>query len=76
MLALVAAQMRAYRAYLEVFMADIGEKVLVHCVGTLDDGREVENTRRAGEPLAVTIGAGRLPGAAQTAAKSSTIMPV
>ena len=44
-------------------MADIGEKVLVHCVGTLDDGREVENTRRAGEPLAVTIGAGRLPGA-------------
>lgn len=41
-------------------MAEIGETVLVHCVGTLDDGREIQNSRLAGEPLQVKIGAGAL----------------
>lgn len=40
-------------------MAEIGETVLVHVVGTLDDGREIENSR-LGEPLQVKIGAGSL----------------
>ena len=41
-------------------MAEIGETVLVHCVGTLDDGREILNSRSVGEPLRVKIGAGKL----------------
>lgn len=41
-------------------MAEIGEMVQVHFVGTLDDGREFENTRREGEPAQVTIGAGKI----------------
>lgn len=41
-------------------MAEFGETVLIHYVGTLDDGREFENSRAAGKPLEVKIGAGRL----------------
>lgn len=37
-------------------MAEIGEKVLVHLVGTLDDGREFQNTHRTGEPLELVLG--------------------
>ena len=41
-------------------MAEIGETVLVHYVGTLDDGREFVNSRNAGEPVRVRIGSGSL----------------
>lgn len=41
-------------------MAEIGETVLVHCVGMLDDGAVFQDSRRAGKPLSVKIGAGAL----------------
>ena len=41
-------------------MAEIGETVQVHYIAALEDGRELENTRSAGEPLTVKIGAGNL----------------
>ncbi len=41
-------------------MAEIGETVLVHCVGTLDDGTVFQDSRLAGEPLSVKIGSGSL----------------
>ncbi len=41
-------------------MAEIGETVLVHCVGTLDDGAVFQNSRLAGEPLSVKLGSGML----------------
>ena len=41
-------------------MAEIGETVLVHCVGTLDDGTVFQDSRRAGEPLSIKLGAGML----------------
>jgi len=41
-------------------MAEIGETVLVHCVGTLDDGTVFQDSRRAGAPLSVRIGSGVL----------------
>lgn len=47
-------------------MAEFGEKALVHLTGMLDDGREFQNTRMSGEPVVVTIGAGKLvPGVEQ-----------
>lgn len=39
-------------------MAEIGETVLVHCVGTLDDGAVFQDSRRAGAPLSVKLGSG------------------
>ncbi|MBP3866935.1 MAG: FKBP-type peptidyl-prolyl cis-trans isomerase [Eggerthellaceae bacterium] len=41
-------------------MAEIGEIVLVNCVGKLDDGTVFQDSRLAGEPLSVKIGAGSL----------------
>lgn len=41
-------------------MAELGEKVLVRYTGRLDDGREFESSARAGGPLQVTLGEGRL----------------
>ncbi|HAM14739.1 MAG TPA: peptidylprolyl isomerase [Eggerthellaceae bacterium] len=41
-------------------MAEIGETVLAHCVGTLDDGTVFQDSRRAGEPLRVKLGSGTL----------------
>ena len=54
-------------------MADFGEKVLLHCVGTLDDGTVVVDTKAAGRPLEVTIGASMLPAAVEVAA--SNLLP-
>ena len=41
-------------------MAEIGETVLVHCVGSLDDGTVFQDSRRAGQPLNVRLGSGAL----------------
>ena len=41
-------------------MAEIGETVLVHCVGTLDGGTVFQDSRRAGKPLRVKLGSGTL----------------
>ncbi len=37
-----------------------GSKVYVHYVGTLEDGKEFDNSRKKDKPLPVTIGAGRV----------------
>ncbi len=41
-------------------MAELGEIAQVHYCGRLDDGREFESSIRAGEPLEVRLGSGRL----------------
>lgn len=41
-------------------MPEIGESVLLNYVGKLEDGREFESTLRAGSPLEVVLGKGRL----------------
>lgn len=41
-------------------MAEIGEMVLVHCTGRLDDGSVFQDSRLAGEPLSVKLGTGAL----------------
>lgn len=41
-------------------MADIGQKVRVHYVGTLDDGTEFDNSYKRGEPIDFTVGAGQM----------------
>ena len=54
-------------------MADFGEMVLLHCVCTLDDGTVAIDTKAAGRPLEVTIGASMLPAAVEVAA--SNLLP-
>ena len=49
-------------------MADFGETVLLHCVCTLDDGTVAIDTKAAGAPLTVRIGASDLPAAVEMAA--------
>ena len=49
-------------------MADFGETVLLHCIGTLDDGTVAIDTKAAGEPLEVRIGSSTLPAAVEMAA--------
>ena len=41
-------------------MAELGEVAQIHYRGRLDDGREFESSIRAGEPLEVRLGSGRL----------------
>ena len=41
-------------------MAELGDIILIDYAGRLDDGREFESTWRAGKPLEVEIGSGRL----------------
>lgn len=42
-------------------MAEIGERVLVHCVEELGDGCKVLDTHLAGGPLTVTVGSAMFP---------------
>lgn len=40
--------------------AKIGDEVVVNYAGTLEDGREFDNSFKRGQPFAVTIGEGRV----------------
>ena len=42
-------------------MAEIGERVLVHCVERLGNGSTVLDTHQAGEPLVVKVGSATFP---------------
>lgn len=37
-------------------MAEIGDVVRIHCVGSLDDGSLFCDSRKAGEPIEFTVG--------------------
>ena len=41
-------------------MPDFGESVLIHFVGTFDDGTEFANTHRIDQPVVLTIGLGQM----------------
>lgn len=41
-------------------MADIGQRVRVHYVGTLDDGTEFDSSYKRGEPIDFTVGTGQM----------------